>query len=108
MTRAIASLLAGCLLLCSCDPGELVSQDDVRMTVVDRKSGGRRFWVSLQDEKTGQIWKKIRFSGKWCSNGPTSLPVGSSVTVLVKTYREKDTGRRIERIDSADLDRQFC
>jgi hypothetical protein len=108
MNRTVASLLATTLLLCACDRTVLETQSNVRMTVVDRKNGGRRFWVSLQEDQTGRLWKEVRFSGKWCSKGPARLPIGSSVMVRVETYRDEDTGRRTEHLDKTDLDRQFC
>lgn len=101
-------------VLCSCantmlDPNsDLERRADVRMTVIDRKSYTKRFWVTLRDPETGVRYEQYRFSGKWCSRGTQSLHPGQTVTVTVDIWRDRRTGQRTRKLNSSDLDRRFC
>lgn len=105
---ALAATLALALVPSACAPGPMLRSETVGMTVTNRKDGTRRFWVSLVEDDTGIHHKQIRFSGKYCSNGPDRLPYGRHVTVRMNVYRSEKTGQEVRRIDTSDLDRQFC
>lgn len=94
--------------LAGCSRGVLENSSNVSMTVEDRKSYSKRFWVTLVDQRTGQRFERVRFSGKRCSSGPSRLHPGQTVTVSVDTYRDEKTGKRTRYVDTADLDHQFC
>lgn len=107
-SAALVAAIALALVPSACAPGPKIRSEAVGMTVTDRQDGTRRFWVSLLEDDTGIHHKKIRFSGKYCSNGPERLPYGRHVTVRVNVYRSEKSGREVRQVDTSDLDRQFC
>ena len=105
MKRIILAALAAAVLS-GCSSAKVVATSNERMVVTDRKSQPKRFWVSLTDAQ-GHRWNEIRFSGKRCRNGPSRLRRGQQVMVRVERLQD-DEGRETRRIDTGDLNRQFC
>ncbi len=108
MNKRIVFAAAIALAIAGCSRGVLESTSNVSMTVEDRKSYSKKFWVTLVDQQTGERFERMRFSGKRCSRGPSTLRPGQTILVSVETYRDEKTGERTRHVDKADLDRRFC
>jgi len=108
MNRHVVMAATIAVALCGCSRGVLESTSNVSMTVEDRRSTSRRFWVTLVDRQSGARYEQIRIGSKRCRQGPTSLQPGQTILVSVDTYRDESTGERSRYVDRQNLRSRFC
>jgi hypothetical protein len=108
MNGRIVMIATLAIALTGCSRGVLESTSNVSMTVEDRRSTPRRFWVTLVDQQSGARYEQVRVGSKRCRRGPTRLQPGQTILVAVDTYRDEKTGERSRYLDRQNLRSRFC
>jgi len=108
MNRRILAIATLAVALSGCSSSVLESTSNVSMTVENRQSKPRRFWVTLVDQQSGARYERVRIGSKRCRNGPGRLQPGQTILVSVDTYRNEKSGERIRYVDRQNLRTRFC
>lgn len=108
MNKRILAIALVAVAASGCSRGVLESTSNVSMTVEDRRSTSRRFWVTLVDQQSGARYEQVRVGSKRCRQGPSRLQPGQTILVSVDTYRDEKTGERSRYVDRQNLRTRFC